>query len=69
MYFSFCTLTTFFNRQTQERVFILKVSALEIYNENVIDLLNRESGHLRLLDDPEVCSRFLENVDEYFQWI
>lgn len=33
----------------------MKISALEIYNETVIDLLNRESGTLRLLDDPEVC--------------
>lgn len=33
----------------------MKISALEIYNETVIDLLNRESGPLRLLDDPEVC--------------
>uniref|UniRef100_A0A6N2N7C0 Kinesin motor domain-containing protein n=1 Tax=Salix viminalis TaxID=40686 RepID=A0A6N2N7C0_SALVM len=40
-------------KNTQERAFVLKVSALEIYNESVIDLLNRESGHLRLLDDPE----------------
>lgn len=40
--------------QTPERDFILKLSALEIYNETVVDLLNRESGSLRLLDDPEV---------------
>ncbi|KAJ6331165.1 hypothetical protein OIU76_009697 [Salix suchowensis] len=37
---------------------IKKLSALEIYNESVIDLLNRESGHLRLLDDPEVAAGF-----------
>ena len=43
--------------QTPERDFTLKVSALEIYNETVVDLLNRESGVLRLLDDPEVLSR------------
>ncbi|KAK3007046.1 hypothetical protein RJ639_017065 [Escallonia herrerae] len=36
-----------------ERDFSLKLSALEIYNETVVDLLNRESGSLRLLDDPE----------------
>ena len=41
--------------QTQERIFVLKVSALEIYNETVVDLLNRDTGPLRLLDDPEVC--------------
>lgn len=41
--------------QTQEKSFVLKVSALEIYNETVVDLLNRDTGPLRLLDDPEVC--------------
>ena len=41
--------------QTQERSFVLKVSALEIYNETVVDLLNRDTGPLRLLDDSEVC--------------
>jgi hypothetical protein len=41
-------------RKTQERSFVLKVSALEIYNETVVDLLNRDTGPLRLLDDPEV---------------
>lgn len=40
--------------QTPDRDFVLRISALEIYNETVIDLLNRESGPLRLLDDPEV---------------
>lgn len=30
------------------------MSALEIYNEVVKDLLNPDSGPLRLLDDPEV---------------
>ena len=35
---------------------MIKLSALEIYNEVVKDLLNPESGPLRLLDDPEVCS-------------
>ena len=43
--------------QTLERDFTLKLSALEIYNETVVDLLNRESGSLRLLDDPEVLGR------------
>lgn len=33
---------------------MIKFSAIEIYNETVVDLLNRESGSLRLLDDPEV---------------
>ena len=41
--------------QTPERDFRIKVSGLEIYNENVRDLLNSESGRsLKLLDDPEV---------------
>ncbi|KAG5234120.1 kinesin protein [Salix suchowensis] len=48
-------------KNTQERAFVLKVSALEIYNESVIDLLNHEFGHLRLLNDPEGSSWFLEN--------
>lgn len=47
----------YFSSQTPEREFILKLSALEIYNETVVDLLNRESGSLRLLDDPEVLER------------
>ncbi|KAJ6330935.1 hypothetical protein OIU76_009516 [Salix suchowensis] len=52
-------------KNTQERAFVLKVSALEIYNESVIDLLNRESGHLRLLDDPErgvIVEKLVEEV-------
>jgi centromeric protein E len=41
--------------QTPERDFAIKISGLEIYNENVKDLLNAESGrNLKLLDDPEV---------------
>ncbi|KAK4799673.1 hypothetical protein SAY86_025038 [Trapa natans] len=37
-----------------EREFTIKISGLEIYNENVRDLLNSESGrNLKLLDDPE----------------
>ncbi|PHU11672.1 Kinesin-like protein NACK1 [Capsicum chinense] len=47
MLFLFCAL------QTTDRDFVLKFSAIEIYNETVVDLLNRESGSLRLLDDPE----------------
>ncbi|KAL6494308.1 Kinesin-like protein nack1 [Orobanche gracilis] len=39
---------------TPERDFKLKISGLEIYNENVRDLLNSESDrNLKLLDDPE----------------
>jgi len=46
----FCGLT-----QTPERDFTVRISGIEIYNENVRDLLNSESGrNLKLLDDPEV---------------
>ncbi|KAK8683735.1 hypothetical protein V6N13_039786 [Hibiscus sabdariffa] len=37
----------------QEREFLVKFSALEIYNEAVRDLLVSDSTPLRLLDDPE----------------
>ncbi|CAH9126075.1 unnamed protein product [Cuscuta epithymum] len=37
----------------EERAFILKFSAMEIYNEVVRDLLSSDSSPLRLLDDPE----------------
>ena len=40
--------------QNSDRIFVIKFSALEIYNEVVNDLLNPESSPLRLLDDPEV---------------
>ncbi|KAK3124052.1 hypothetical protein QOZ80_8AG0639790 [Eleusine coracana subsp. coracana] len=36
-----------------EREFILKFSAIEIYNEAVRDLLSNDTTPLRLLDDPE----------------
>lgn len=36
-----------------EREFVLKFSAMEIYNESVRDLLSTDSTPLRLLDDPE----------------
>ncbi|KAL1532933.1 Kinesin-like protein nack2 [Salvia divinorum] len=54
-----------FIKLTPEREFLLKFSALEIYNETVVDLLNRESGPLRLLDDPErgtVVDKLIEEV-------
>ncbi|KAL5228977.1 hypothetical protein ABZP36_017242 [Zizania latifolia] len=38
---------------TPERDFIIKISAMEIYNEIVKDLLRPDLGPLRLLDDPE----------------
>ncbi|KAK6916636.1 NPK1-activating kinesin-like protein, C-terminal [Dillenia turbinata] len=37
----------------EERAFVLKFSAMEIYNEHVRDLLSADSTPLRLLDDPE----------------
>ncbi|EOA23451.1 hypothetical protein CARUB_v10016639mg [Capsella rubella] len=37
----------------KERAFILKFSAMEIYNESVRDLLSTDISPLRLLDDPE----------------
>ncbi|XP_031476165.1 kinesin-like protein KIN-7F [Nymphaea colorata] len=40
-------------RQHEERAFLLKFSAMEIYNEAVRDLLSTDSTPLRLLDDPE----------------
>lgn len=41
--------------QTPERDFTIRISGLEIYNENVRDLLNTKSGrNLKLHDDPEV---------------
>uniref|UniRef100_A0A1D1XGW3 Kinesin-like protein n=1 Tax=Anthurium amnicola TaxID=1678845 RepID=A0A1D1XGW3_9ARAE len=40
-------------QNTPEREYVIKISALEIYNEIVRDLLKPDSGPLRLLDDPE----------------
>ncbi|KAJ0968472.1 hypothetical protein J5N97_025389 [Dioscorea zingiberensis] len=37
----------------EEREFVLKFSAMEIYNEAVRDLLSSDGSPLRLLDDPE----------------
>ncbi|KAJ8647924.1 hypothetical protein MRB53_000947 [Persea americana] len=37
----------------EERAFVLKFSAMEIYNEAVKDLLGTDGTPLRLLDDPE----------------
>ncbi|CAL1384063.1 unnamed protein product [Linum trigynum] len=39
--------------KNQEREFVLKFSAIEIYNEAVRDLLSSDPSPLRLLDDPE----------------
>ncbi|MCO5612995.1 hypothetical protein L7F22_067268 [Adiantum nelumboides] len=49
-----------------ERDFVVKISALEIYNEVVRDLLNTDtsSGPLRLMDDPEKGT-IIERLSEY----
>lgn len=52
-------------KNTPERNFLLKFSALEIYNETVVDLLNCNAGSLRLLDDPEkgtIVEKLVEEV-------
>uniref|UniRef100_A0ACD5WC02 Uncharacterized protein n=1 Tax=Avena sativa TaxID=4498 RepID=A0ACD5WC02_AVESA len=46
-----------------EREFVIKISAMEIYNEIVKDLLQPDSGPLRLLDDPEK-GPIVEKLDE-----
>lgn len=46
--------------QNPDRDFVLKVSALEIYNEVVKDLLTSDNTPLRLLDDKEVSLKFLQ---------
>lgn len=49
--------TNFLPPQNSDRKFVVKVAALEIYNEVVKDLLSSEGTSLRLLDDKEVsCS-------------
>ena len=47
-----------FFSQHEERAFVLKFSAIEIYNEVVRDLLSAENTPLRLWDDAEVKNRF-----------
>ncbi|KAG6675749.1 hypothetical protein I3842_15G119300 [Carya illinoinensis] len=48
-----------------ERDFTIKISGLEIYNENVRDLLNSESDrNLKLLDDPEKGTMVEKLVEE-----
>ncbi|KAI5055753.1 hypothetical protein GOP47_0029274 [Adiantum capillus-veneris] len=52
-------------KQHDDRIFLLKFSALEIYNEVASDLLNPDSGPLRLMDDPErgtIIERLVEKV-------
>ncbi|KAL6652312.1 hypothetical protein ACP70R_011237 [Stipagrostis hirtigluma subsp. patula] len=47
----------------EERAFVLKFSAIEIYNEVVRDLLSAESNSLRLWDDAEKGT-YVENLTE-----
>ncbi|XP_074273374.1 kinesin-like protein KIN-7J [Silene latifolia] len=49
----------------KEREFVMKFSAIEIYNENVRDLLSPDPTPLRCLDDPErgtVVERLTEEI-------
>ncbi|KAL8059142.1 hypothetical protein ABFX02_03G067200 [Erythranthe guttata] len=50
-----CTVTDIYDyiKKHRERDFVLKFSAMEIYNEAVKDLLCSDGTPLRLLDDPE----------------
>ncbi|KAJ9132793.1 hypothetical protein P3X46_033627 [Hevea brasiliensis] len=47
----------------EDRAFVLKFSAIEIYNEAIRDLLSMDSTPLRLLDDPEKGT-IIEKVTE-----
>ncbi|KAL5215999.1 hypothetical protein ABZP36_007400 [Zizania latifolia] len=47
----------------EERAFVLKFSAIEIYNEVVRDLLSAENTYLRLWDDAEKGT-YVENLTE-----
>ncbi|KAF6160548.1 hypothetical protein GIB67_019488 [Kingdonia uniflora] len=52
-------------QEHKERAFVLKFSAMEIYNEAVRDLLSADGTPLRLLDDPErgtVVDRLIEET-------
>ncbi|KAL1222545.1 Kinesin-like protein KIN-7I [Cardamine amara subsp. amara] len=52
--FAMNDIFAYIDKHQQERKFILKFSAMEIYNEGVRDLLCEDSNTpLRLLDDPE----------------
>lgn len=53
----FLTTDALWFPQTPDREYIIHVSAMEIYNEVVRDLLNPDSGALRLLDDPDVRTK------------
>ncbi|KHN45570.1 Kinesin-related protein 11 [Glycine soja] len=51
--FAIADIFNYIEKRT-EREFVLKFSALEIYNESVRDLLSVDGTPLRLLDDPKV---------------
>ncbi|KAK8596667.1 hypothetical protein V6N13_001271 [Hibiscus sabdariffa] len=54
-----------FMERHPEREFLVKFSAMEIYNEAVRDLLSSDTSPLRLLDDPErgtVVERLTEEI-------
>ncbi|XP_056850813.1 kinesin-like protein KIN-7G isoform X2 [Raphanus sativus] len=51
----------------KEREFVLKFSAMEIYNESVRDLLSTDISPLRLLDDPEKGT-VVEKLTEETLW-
>ncbi|KAG1360641.1 putative Kinesin-like protein NACK1 [Cocos nucifera] len=48
----------------EEREFVLKFSAMEIYNEAVRDLLSMDGSPLRLLDDPEMEKEIKELMQQ-----
>ena len=45
--------------QNPEREFVVKFTAMEIYNECVRDLLSTDNAPLKLVDDPEVSPQDL----------
>ncbi|KAF5955020.1 hypothetical protein HYC85_007876 [Camellia sinensis] len=55
VFMSDCSTKVYENeaKDHNEREFLLKFSAMEIYNESVRDLLSTDSTPLRLLDDPK----------------
>ncbi|KAM0920403.1 hypothetical protein ACQ4PT_007549 [Festuca glaucescens] len=60
-----CTVSDIYDYigKHEERAFVLKFSALEIYNEVVRDLLSSENTSLRLWDDAEKGT-YVENLKE-----
>lgn len=54
---------SFIQLQHQDTEFVIKFSAMEIYNEVVRDLLSHDHTPLRLLDDPEVNNLFIWNYN------